>query len=88
MLWTYICPVRVWVGVLVILTEAFRGFYQSFQANTGIVLRLGYDRFLENLSQFEIHSLLFFLQILCFWTLSIVVSLSKIAVMFISGDKD
>jgi hypothetical protein len=54
------CLVRVWAGVSVILTEAFRGFYESFQANTGMVPGLGHDHFLENSSQFEIHHLLFF----------------------------
>jgi hypothetical protein len=41
-------PVRPSSGTPTALSEIFRGFRQSFQANAGIVLRLGQDSFLPN----------------------------------------
>jgi hypothetical protein len=42
------CPARVWAAVSVILAEVFRGFPQSFHANTGIVHGWRHDSVLEN----------------------------------------
>jgi hypothetical protein len=42
------CSVRISAGTTAVLTEAFRGFIQSFQANSRIVPWLWYDRFLPD----------------------------------------
>jgi hypothetical protein len=47
--------VRISTGTPTILTDVFRGFPQSLQANSGWVLLLGYDRFLPNPLQFIYH---------------------------------
>jgi len=41
---------RVSAGIATILTELYRGFSQSFQANVGITTRLDEDCFLRKLS--------------------------------------
>jgi hypothetical protein len=39
-------------GTPEILTEIFRGFPQPLDANVGVVLRIGHNRFLPNSIQF------------------------------------
>lgn len=52
--WSYF---MVWIaaGSPTILTEIVRDFPQALQANTGILLRLGYDHILLNSFQFVVH---------------------------------
>jgi hypothetical protein len=48
-------PVRIPGGALTVLPEVFRGFLQFFEANTGMVPRLDYDRLLPSCFHFPIH---------------------------------
>jgi hypothetical protein len=46
-----------------ILTKDFRGFPQSFRANSGVVSILGSDHFLPNRFQFAIYHLSYLLKV-------------------------
>jgi hypothetical protein len=48
------CLVQIFAGTPAFLSEGFRGFHQSIQANAVIIPALGYDRLLPNLFQFLI----------------------------------
>jgi hypothetical protein len=49
------CSIRISAGTPAILTASFRGFPQFLHTNTGIISRLGHDRFPQNPFQFIIH---------------------------------
>jgi hypothetical protein len=47
-----ICSIRILAGISAILTGGFRGFPRALQGNTGILFRLGHNRFHPNPFQF------------------------------------
>jgi hypothetical protein len=54
-IWGRRCSVRIQIGTPAILTDVFRGFPQSLQANVGTEYRSGHDGPFQNLFRFTTH---------------------------------